>query len=47
MLLVWLVVAVGLAKGARPADEITTLPGWEGALPSRMFAGYVDAGADR
>jgi len=24
--------------------EITSLPGWKGPLPSRMFSGYIDAG---
>ena len=27
-------------------DEIFHLPGWKGALPSRMFAGYIEAGND-
>ena len=25
-------------------DEITRLPGWDDELPSRLFAGHVDAG---
>jgi len=29
------------------ADEIHVLPGWQDDLPSRMFAGYVDAGTKR
>lgn len=27
------------------ADEVNSLPGWDGPLPSRMFAGHVDAGS--
>lgn len=27
-------------------DEITTLPGWDAPLPSRMFAGHVSAGVE-
>jgi carboxypeptidase C (cathepsin A) len=23
------------------ADEVTSLPGWDGALPSRQFSGYL------
>ena len=28
-----------------PADEVTTLPGWNGTLKSKMYAGFVDAGS--
>jgi hypothetical protein len=28
-----------------PADEVTALPGWTGALKSKMYAGFVDAGS--
>jgi len=27
-------------------DEIFHLPGWKGPLPSRWFAGFMDAGSD-
>ncbi|KAJ8612248.1 hypothetical protein CTAYLR_002890 [Chrysophaeum taylorii] len=36
-----LVVVVG---GAPIADEVTSLPGWELPLPSRMYSGFVDVG---
>lgn len=26
------------------ADEVTSLPGWDGALPSRQFSGYLGVG---
>jgi hypothetical protein len=26
------------------ADEVTALPGWEGALPSKHYSGYLDVG---
>ena len=29
---------------AVPADEITQLPGWEGALPSKQYSGYLTFG---
>ena len=28
------------------ADEVQSLPGWNGALPSRHYSGYVDVSAD-
>uniref|UniRef100_A0A0G4HAN5 Carboxypeptidase n=1 Tax=Chromera velia CCMP2878 TaxID=1169474 RepID=A0A0G4HAN5_9ALVE len=31
-------------KAEEEADRITSLPGWEGDLPSRMWSGYVDVG---
>ena len=27
-------------------QEITKLPGWDAPLPSKMYAGYIDAGTD-
>ena len=32
--------------GTLESDEMTTLPGWKGPLPSKWYAGYVDAGSD-
>ena len=29
------------------ADEVTSLPGWSGPLPSRQFSGYLDVGASK
>ena len=29
-----------------PADEIKSLPGWSGPLPSRMWSGHIDGGSD-
>ena len=37
--------AVGLVFGAPEADEITTLPGWDGDLPSKQYSGYLDFGS--
>ena len=28
----------------RSADEVTSLPGWEGPLPSKHYSGYLDVG---
>lgn len=36
---------VALAHGEVPADEIKALPGWDEALPSRQFSGYLKVGA--
>lgn len=33
-------------EAAVAADEVLALPGWDGALPSRHFSGYVDVSAD-
>ena len=32
---------LGVVLGAIPADLITSLPGWEGALPSTQYSGYL------
>lgn len=32
------------ALAAREADEIKSLPGWTGDLPSKQYSGYLDAG---
>jgi hypothetical protein len=45
LLLLSLAAFAPLPTRARPdADEIHALPGWDGALPSRMWSGYVSAG---
>lgn len=31
----------GVAFGDPSADEVTSLPGWDGELPSRQFSGYL------
>ena len=36
-----------LAPLAFAADEVTSLPGWSGPLPSRQFSGYLDVGASK
>merc|ERR1719174_527884 len=40
-------VLVSLANAAIDADEIKSLPGWEGPLPSRMWSGYIKVPGDR
>jgi len=40
---VLLALILGGLNGRRDADEVTDLPGWRGKLPSRMYAGYLDA----
>ena len=39
------------ARSAQPlqnsADEIKSLPGWTGPLPSRQFSGYLSVGSDK
>ena len=41
-----LCIAPQYATAAPAAHEITRLPGWKGALPSKAYAGYIDAGTD-
>lgn len=36
-----LAALLAIVSSAPAADEITTLPGWTGALPSRQFSGYI------
>jgi hypothetical protein len=31
------------AQAAVAADEVTSLPGWTGPLPSRHYSGYLEA----
>ena len=38
--------AAACARAAIPADEVPSLPGWAGALPSRIWSGFIDAGSD-
>ena len=45
LVLLALPAAVGLVFGAPEADEITTLPGWDGDLPSKQYSGYLDFGS--
>ena len=37
---------LALVSAAPAGDVVTSLPGWDGALPSRHFSGYVDVSAD-
>jgi hypothetical protein len=34
-----LLLLVGWTKAAVPADEITSLPGWDGPLPTKHYSG--------
>ena len=36
------VVAAALTTAQPLADEVTALPGWSGALPSKQYSGYLD-----
>jgi hypothetical protein len=38
---------VGRVDGAIELDEIKSLPGWTGALPSRQWSGYLNVPGDR
>jgi hypothetical protein len=35
-----------LASAAPAEDEVTSLPGWKGALPSKMYSGFIESGWD-
>ena len=43
MLVFTLLGFAGLASAAYSADEIKSLPGWNGALPSKQYSGYLTA----
>lgn len=34
------------ASAAPAADLVSSLPGWDGALPSKIYSGFLDAGSD-
>ena len=34
------------AAAAPSADEVLSLPGWSGPLPSKIYSGHIDAGSD-
>ena len=36
----------GVHTAPTPSQEIKHLPGWDGALPSKAYAGYLGAGND-
>jgi len=40
------VLACG-AHATRDSDEITSLPGWEGDLPTKQYSGFLDAGSGK
>mmetsp|Transcript_23287 Transcript_23287/g.34858 ORF Transcript_23287/g.34858 Transcript_23287/m.34858 type:complete len:487 (+) Transcript_23287:3-1463(+) len=42
----WALFAISVVKAYPTKDQVTALPGWTEKLPSRMFAGFVDAGSD-
>jgi serine carboxypeptidase-like clade 1 len=37
---------ISCINAAPAADEIKSLPGWVGALPSRMYSGFIPSGSD-
>ena len=39
-----LAVIASLGLAAIPGHEITSLPGWEGSLPTKMYSGYIPVG---
>eukprot|EP01035_Chromulina_nebulosa_P019308 gene19308-25169_t len=43
MFLLALLSAIAVVKSYYLADEIISLPGWTGSLPSRQFSGYLEA----
>jgi len=36
------VLLLAVVKAALPADEVTSLPGWNGPLPSKQYSGYLN-----
>ena len=49
MSVVALLIATGLvlAQGAPAQDEILSLPGWKGSLPSKQYSGYLNVSDTR
>ena len=43
MQLITCAASVLLATAAVPADEIKTMPGWEGKLPAKIYSGLMDS----
>ena len=41
-----LCACVLFANAAPESDEVTSLPGWPGELPSKIYSGFVSAGVD-
>ena len=44
-LLVFSGVLASPCLAAVPADEVKGLPGWEGALPTKQYSGYIEIDA--
>eukprot|EP00729_Bicosta_minor_P006265 gene6265-9545_t len=42
--MIFTVLAVYSALAVIPGHEITSLPGWEGDLPTKMYSGYIPVG---
>ena len=40
-----LVAIIAIGAHGREADRVPKLPGWDAALPSKLYAGYMDAGS--
>ena len=45
-LITLLCACVLFANAAPESDEVTSLPGWPGELPSKIYSGFVSAGVD-
>jgi len=43
-LLLSIILASGMINCLPKADEVKSLPGWNKALKSKMYAGYIPAG---
>lgn len=47
LFLATLVGVLGLSQAAYAPDEIVSLPGWEGKLPSKQFSGYLNVSSTK
>lgn len=47
VVVVVLLCALATVHAVVPADEITSLPGWSGALPSKQYSGYFAVGENK
>ena len=36
---------LGLSNAVIPGDQVLSLPGWDGPLPTKQFSGYIEIDA--
>jgi len=46
IVLIWVFIGISCIHCAPPQDEVTSLPGWNQPLPSRIYSGFIDCGLE-